>query len=161
MKKGIVACAVLALASFAAMPSNGAAKFITVDARIPDIGRGGGDTACFVRTFECPADAKKATWTVSGLGVFRCCLNGREVGADDCLKPGYTHVGKRRHSFSYDVTSLLRPGKNVLSAEVSTGWWRDGIVGRRKVPSAFWGELKMSTTSLDTITIPTLSLIHI
>ena len=155
MKKGIVAFAALGLSAFAAMPSNGAAKFITVDARIPDIGRGGGDTACFVRTFECPADAKKATWTVSGLGVFRCYLNGREVGADDCLKPGYTHVGKRRHSFSYDVTSLLRPGKNVLSAEVSTGWWRDGIVGRRKVPSAFWGELKMSTTSLDTITMPT------
>ena len=147
---GIAACAVAARGD-----CFNAAKFITVDAPIPNVAKGGGDTARFVRTFERPAEVEKATWTVSGLGVFRVYVNGREVGADDRLKPGYTHVNKRRHSFSYDVTGLLRLGRNVLAAEVSTGWWRDAIVGNRKVPSAFWGEFKMESKGLAPVAIPT------
>jgi len=131
------------------------AAFIAVDAPVPNGGEAVCDTARFVRAFECGGDVRRATWTVSGLGVFRCYVNGDEVGADDCLKPGYTHVGKRRHSFSYDVTPLVKKGRNVLSAEVSTGWWRDSIVGRRKVPSAFWGSLEIERADGTKVAIPT------
>lgn len=122
-----------------------AAAFIAVDAPVPNhSGKGEGDTARFVKTFEQGGDVAKATWTVTGLGVFKAYFNGREVGADDQLKPGYTHNGKRKHSFSYDVTGFLRPGRNVMSAEVSTGWWRDTIVWGRGRLSAFHGTLELT-----------------
>ena len=106
------------------------AAFIAVNADVPVGTNGVSDTARFVKAFEC-RDVKavrRAVWTVAGLGVFRAYLNGQEVGAEDCLKPGLTHILKRRHSFAYDVTALLKPGRNVLAAEVSTGWWRDAVV---------------------------------
>ena len=70
------------------------AAFIAVNADVPLGTNGISDTARFVKTFEC-RDVKavrRATWTVSGLGVFRAYLNGQEVGAEDCLKPGLTHI---------------------------------------------------------------------
>lgn len=131
------------------------AAFIAVDAPVPNGGEKVCDTARFAKVFDCEGDVRRATWTVSGLGVFRCYVNGEEVGADDCLKPGFTHLGKRRHLFSYDITPLVRKGRNVLSAEVSTGWWRDAIVGRRKVPSAFWGNLEIERADGTKVAIPT------
>ena len=94
----------------------------------------GGDSSVFKKTFVNRKPVLRARWTVTGLGVFEARVNGAEVG--DFLKPGFTHTGKCRHSFSYDVTRSMRRGKgdeNELSATVSGGWWRDWIVsnGRR------------------------------
>ena len=125
----------------------GAADFISVEGPVPEVNRGGCSTAVFVRPVTNRAAVVSAKWTVTGLGVFRVFLNGAEVGAGDFLKPGYTHPGKRRSSFSYDVTDAIRrdPGaRNVLCAEVSTGWWRDGIIGRAGKFSAFQGVLKLA-----------------
>ena len=123
------------------------AAFIMVDAPTPDGRQGACDTAAFTKDFTCEKAVRKATWTVSGLGVFRAYVNGAEAGADDFLKPGLTHLEKRRHAFSYDVTDLLKPGRNVLAAEVSAGWWRDDVVRhpKRKLAkaSAFTGTLKL------------------
>ena len=120
-------------------------RFIAVPGTIPNGGSGVCDTATFVKVVDIGKPVEKAVWTVSGLGVFRTWLNGDEVGSDDFLKPGFTHVRKRRHSFSYDVSGLLKNGRNVLSAEVSTGWWRDGIVGgRRGVKSGFGGKFEIT-----------------
>ena len=101
-----------------------AACFIKVDAPVPSPEMG--DTAAFVRDVEVEKDIKRAVWTVTGLGVFRVYINGREVGANDVLKPGFTGP-KRKHSFAYDVTGLLRRGTNRLAAEVTAGWWRDAV----------------------------------
>ena len=87
-------------------------------------------TSWFVRTFENRGEIARARWTVSGLGVFEVFVNGNRVG-DDILKPGFTHYAKTKYSFSYDVTELLKRGRgetNIISAEVSAGWWRDKIV---------------------------------
>ena len=51
------------------------AAFIAVDAPLPNGGEAVCDTARFVRAFECGGDVRRATWTVSGLGVFRCYVN--------------------------------------------------------------------------------------
>ena len=131
------------------------AAFIAVDGPVPKGDDNVCDTARFVKTFECGGEVRRATWTVSGLGVFRAYMNGGEVGADDCLKPGFTHVAKRRHSFSYDVTPLVKKGRNVLAAEVSTGWWRDAIVSRRGKISSFWGVLEIEKADGTKVSIPT------
>ena len=146
MKRMSAAGAVLA-AAMTVVPAS-AMEFIAVDADVPAGVDGVSDTAVFVKTFATRGKVKSARWTVSGLGVFRAYVNGQEVGAEDFLKPGLTHVAKRRHSFAYDVTPLLKDGKNVLSAEVSTGWWRDQVVSNPHVTKAkasgFGGELEIA-----------------
>ena len=107
-----------------------AMEFIAVDADVPAGVDDVCDTAAFVKTFEMKGEVKSARWTVSGLGVFRAYVNGREVGERDFLKPGYTSVGRCRHVYSYDVTAALKAeegAENVLTATVSPTWWCDTI----------------------------------
>ena len=96
-------------------------------------------TSCFVRTVPNGKAVREAWLAVSGLGVFEAYVNGKPVSrklADgslrrDFLKPGFTHFAKTKHSFTYDVTHLVKTGaadSNVFAAEVSAGWWRDKIV---------------------------------
>ena len=93
-------------------------------------------TSCFVKTVPNGKAVKEAWLAVSGLGVFEAYVNGEPVSrklADgslrrDFLKPGFTHFAKTKHSFTYDVTHLVKTGaadSNVFAAEVSAGWWRD------------------------------------
>ncbi|MBR4939202.1 MAG: alpha-L-rhamnosidase N-terminal domain-containing protein, partial [Kiritimatiellae bacterium] len=103
-----------------------------------------------MKTLTNRAEVVKAEWTVTGLGVFRVWMNGIEVGAEDFLKPGLTHVDKRRSTFTYDVTEMMKRlggGVNVLAAEVSAGWWRDKVVKapylKPKKESGFYGVLKL------------------
>ena len=121
---------------------------------VGDNARAADGTSWFARSFANRGDVAKATWKVSGLGVFEAFVNGRRVG-DDFLKPGFTHTGKTKYAFTYDVTGLMNRGKgegNVLAAEVSAGWWRDKIVtpahksdkrGFAGNKSAFLGELEV------------------
>ncbi|HRR32500.1 MAG TPA: family 78 glycoside hydrolase catalytic domain [Kiritimatiellia bacterium] len=99
-------------------------------------------TSCFVKELDLGTNIKEAYWTVTGQGVFEAYVNGVRVG-DDFLKPGFTHVFKTRHAFTYDVTDLLgkKGGKDVFSAMVSAGWWRDKIVHYRGKESAFRAQL--------------------
>jgi alpha-L-rhamnosidase len=126
------------------------AAFIGVDAKIPLGTNGVCDTAAFVKTVTNRSEVVKAEWTVTGLGVFRVWMNGAEVGTEDFLKPGLTHIDKRRSTFTYDVTSLMKKesgGVNVLAAEVSAGWWRDKVVKapylKPKKESGFYGVFKL------------------
>lgn len=103
-------------------------------------------TSLFVSEFKNTAQIKKAIWTVSGLGVFEVFVNGKRVGAQDALKPGFTNSRKTKYCFTYDVTKEmnLKSGEsNVLQAEVSSGWWRDKIVTYAGKKSAFRGELEL------------------
>jgi hypothetical protein len=112
----------------------------------------GMDTAAFRKIVRPAKDVKEAWWAVTGLGVFEAYVNGEPVSRKtpcgkivrDFLKPGFTHVGKCRHSFTYDVTHLFKTGaksENVLSAFVSQGWWRDQITGKFGKESAFRAQL--------------------
>ncbi|MFO7936686.1 MAG: family 78 glycoside hydrolase catalytic domain [Kiritimatiellia bacterium] len=99
-------------------------------------------TSCFVKSLDLGGKVEKAYWTVTGQGVFEAYVNGVRVG-NDFLKPGFTHVFKTRHAFTYDVTELLseKNNENVFAAMVSSGWWRDKIVGYRGRESAFRAQL--------------------
>ena len=84
----------------------------------------------FVYTLENEKKIKSATWMASGLGVFQLFVNGQAVG-EEVLKPGFTHYGKTKYSFTYDVTAALGKAagaKNVFAAQVTPGWWADKIV---------------------------------
>ncbi len=112
-------------------------------------------TACFVKTIANGNDVKEAYWTVAGLGAFEAYVNGEPVSRKGCkaaggklvrdfLKPGFTHNGKTKYSFTYDVTHLMKTGKadaNTFAAQVSAGWWRDKIVNFFGRKSAFRAQL--------------------
>ena len=78
---------------------------------------------------------KSAKIYASALGVFDLFMNGSRVGqteADgtvryDELKPGWTDYRKEINYMTYDVTSLVREGSNVIGAQVSNGWWGGAI----------------------------------
>ena len=84
----------------------------------------------FVSTLKNEQQVTKAVWMTSGLGVYEIYVNGKNIG-DEVLKPGFTHPLKTKRSFTYDVTSEFNTAagaENVLSAQVTPGWWGDKIV---------------------------------
>ena len=84
----------------------------------------------FLSTVTNEKKVTKAVWMTSGLGVYDLFLNGELVGKE-VLKPGFTHYAKTKRSFTYDITEAFdrkAGGKNVLSVQVTPGWWADKII---------------------------------
>ena len=63
----------------------------------------------------------------SAQGLYEASVNGRRVG-DHYLAPGWTDYNKRIQHQTYDITTLVRPGINVVGAALADGWFR-GKVG--------------------------------
>lgn len=74
------------------------------------------------RSFTLPAgkEVKRARIYASALGVFTMKLNGQPV-TENRLEPGESEYGKSVLYSTYDVTSLLRSGRNALLAQVAGG----------------------------------------
>lgn len=59
----------------------------------------------------------------TALGLYEIRLNGERVG-EDLLTPGWTSYGKRLQYQTYDVSSLIMDGDNVLGAMLGNGWYK-------------------------------------
>ena len=84
----------------------------------------------FVSTIENEGNVVSAKWMTSALGVYDIYVNGKLIGTE-ILKPGFTHTGKTKLSFTYDITDAFKcksGAENVLAAQVTPGWWGDKIV---------------------------------
>ena len=95
-----------------------------------DVYRSADGANWFVATVVNEGKVVSARWMTAGLGVYELFLNGQPVG-DEFLKPGFTHAEKTKRSFTYDITDAFRAkagAENVLSAQVTPGWWADKIV---------------------------------
>jgi alpha-L-rhamnosidase len=79
------------------------------------------------REFELAREPVRARLYATAHGVYEAALNGMRVG-DVELAPGWTEYHRRLQYQTYDVTSLLREGTNVLGGIVADGWW-SGYVG--------------------------------
>ncbi|MCW4461997.1 glycoside hydrolase family 78 protein [Sphingomonas sp. BT-65] len=87
----------------------------------------------FVLPIEAPAPLVRRAFDVArkpiararlyhaGAGMPRIVLNGAQVGSP--LGAGFIAYDKRALSYTHDVTALLRPGANVLGAELGRGWY--------------------------------------
>ena len=113
----------------------------------------------FVSTFENEKPVLKAVWMTTGLGVYDIFINGKLIG-EEVLKPGFTHFGKTKLSFPYDITDAFKAGsgaKNTLSAQVTPGWWADKIItpsgfnGMRGEKCAFRGVLEVTYKDSTTV----------
>lgn len=76
----------------------------------------------FGRSFTLPAGktVARARIYASALGVFTLKLNGQNV-TENRLEPGESEFGRSVLYSTYDVTSLLRNGRNALLARVAGG----------------------------------------
>jgi alpha-L-rhamnosidase len=86
-----------------------------------------GTPGVFRRAFDVDRAVRRATLYASARGVFEFHLGARRVG-EDHFAPEWTDYTKRFHYRTYDVTALLQPGANELSATLGDGWW-SGFVG--------------------------------
>jgi alpha-L-rhamnosidase len=86
------------------------------------------------RGFRVGGTIQQARIYATSLGVYELQLNGRRVG-DQLFTPGWTSYNKRLQYQTYDVTSLLRAGENVVGAILGDGWYRGnlGFDGQRNV----------------------------
>src|SRR3954451_11828404 len=92
------------------------------DKRLSDPGPMPQHAASFRRTVEMTKKISSARIYVTALGSYRMYLNGSRVG-DDVLTPEFTDYRKRVLYQVYDVTSLLKSGKNQISALLGDGWY--------------------------------------
>lgn len=100
-----------------------------------------GTPALFRKEFDVPGPIQRATLYASARGVFELRANGRRVG-EDIFAPEWTDYDKRLHYRAYDVTGLLKTGRNALGATLGDGWW-SGYVGWQET-RARYGSLENS-----------------
>lgn len=72
------------------------------------------------KQFQSSSKVKRATVYISGLGLYELYLNGTRVG-DYVLTPSPTDYRKSVLYNTYDVTSILRPGDNVIATVLGNG----------------------------------------
>ena len=91
------------------------------------------------RGFDLAKPAARARLYVTALGLYRVRLNGQPVG-DAILAPDWTDYRKRVQAQTYDVTSLVKPGQNVLGALLGDGWYcgHVGLGGRKRYGQQSW-----------------------
>jgi alpha-L-rhamnosidase len=75
------------------------------------------------RDFSLQKEIRSARLYVSGLGLYRASLNGKEAG-DLVLTPGWTSYTHRIQYQTYDVTKLLKNGANAIGIMLGNGWYR-------------------------------------
>lgn len=88
-------------------------------------------------TIRLTGPVRRARLYATAHGLYEVFLGGVRVG-DEELTPGYTEYGSRVQVQSYDVTDLLVPGDNTVTALLSDGWYR-GQVGVMRATEQ-WGD---------------------
>src|SRR5690606_38633242 len=74
------------------------------------------------REFTVKPGVKSATVHATAMGVYKLMLNGKQV-SDERLAPGWSAYQKRIHSRAYDVTGMIRVGRNALAGTLADGWF--------------------------------------
>lgn len=91
-----------------------------------------GAAAVILQTsFKREKEIRKATLSVSAMGLYNAFLNGEKVGVA-VLTPGWTAYNHRIQYQSYDVTGLILT-ENTLQIALGNGWAFGHIAWREKV----------------------------
>lgn len=82
------------------------------------------------KEFTVEKPIKEALFISTAHGLYQAFLNGKRVGRDE-LAPGWTSYHHRLLYQSYDVTDLVKPGKNAVGALLGAGWYKGDISYKR------------------------------
>ena len=80
----------------------------------------------FRKSFTLNAKPQQARAYVCGLGLVELRINGRKV-SEDMFAPAATPYEEQAYSLTYDVTSYLRDGENVITAIISPGQYNQPV----------------------------------
>ena len=73
------------------------------------------------KEFELTGKVVRARAYITALGYYELRLNGKKVGLN-VLDPGWTTYEKRNLYVTFDITPLLKPGKNAVGVMLGDGW---------------------------------------
>ncbi|MGW8482831.1 family 78 glycoside hydrolase catalytic domain [Microbacterium sp. NPDC055903] len=93
----------------------------------------------FVRHFTLDEVSAVAKVHVSAKGAYRLYVNGTKVGTDE-LAPGWTEYRDRITYQSWDITPLLRRGRNSIAALLGDGWYVGFIGTDRRHQAQHYGK---------------------
>lgn len=85
----------------------------------------------FRKAFEAENGIKKARLYITSRGLYKVSLNNHLV-TDAIFTPGWTSYNKRIQYQVYDVTNLIKPGKNATGVILADGWYRGGFFEKRR-----------------------------
>ena len=68
----------------------------------------------------------KARLYSTACGIYEVLLNGGKAG-DQCFAPGFTDYRKRLQYQTFNVTSQIKPGQNVIEIDLADGWFRGSL----------------------------------
>jgi alpha-L-rhamnosidase len=80
------------------------------------------------KTFEIKQKYDKLLLHVNSLGYHEVYLNGTKVG-DGVLAPAVSQFDKRSWVVTYDISLLVKAGKNELMLWLGSGWYTKGLPG--------------------------------
>jgi len=112
-------------------PADWSAHFITLDWE-EDVTRS--NPAPYLRReFTLHGEIQSARLYITALGLYEAEINGQTVG-DHVFAPGWTVYDERLRYQTFDVTDLLKPGRNAIGAVLGDGWFRGrlGFGGGRR-----------------------------
>lgn len=81
-----------------------------------------GPVAALRHSFQVVNPVVSARLYVTALGSYKFSMNGKPVG-DQILSPGWTDFRERVTYQVFDVTSILRQGKNAVGVYLAPGWY--------------------------------------
>lgn len=74
------------------------------------------------REFQISKNVRRVMLYVTARGFYEFHINGEKVG-NDFLVPGVSDFNKRIAYQTYDVTHMLKQGKNAIGAQIGYGWY--------------------------------------
>lgn len=89
----------------------------------------------FQNVFRADKKVAAARLYITGLGYYEAYLNGKKIG-DHVLDPGWTKYDRQIDYAIYDITGLIKQGKNVAGIMVGNGWY--GVL-----PMRMWGRFNL------------------
>jgi alpha-L-rhamnosidase len=90
-----------------------------------------GPVAALRRSFNETKRIASARLYATALGAYKFHLNGAVVG-DQILSPGWMDFREHVPYQVYDVTKLVKPGKNAIAAYLSAGWYSTPLMWFRQ-----------------------------
>ncbi len=84
--------------------------------------RTGAPAPYFRREFKLPEKPRKALLHITALGLYAAGINGSPVHEAELI-PGWTVFEKRLRYQTWDVTNLLRNGRNAIGVILGDGWY--------------------------------------
>ncbi len=109
------------------MLGNWSARWIGYATAASERAAGSAPSPYLRRSFTLEVAPESARLYATALGLYEARLNGTRVGKG-IFTPGWTDYGRRIEYQTYDVTSLLRAGENVLEIVLGDGWYA-GTIG--------------------------------